>query len=1440
MKKRYFIMVLGICCVFISIAMFGYGGGGSVFDPGVTGGQTSNISVKMNMLNYSDGSSYVSIPSGISGRVNISVKSIKANKEVANKTVDFNAGFLTFDNEIPVHDTYSVSVRANLHYKANDTYEVVWAGVSPEIYVYSNEETAQRSIANEAQVGLKFLTIEFVKLYPAKLVFEPELPLAELVKGTVIPPFKVKVIEQFGNVLPTAAGDVTVGLHSGAFKSGIFTKSLSAGVASFDEMGVAELIADSQGFVKLEASYSGVTGYSQPMKAIGAIIPNASVAGYLNDTTTATASAAAANSGSAINKASTAKAPIAGKQVFLIADNVEYQAVTDLNGFYKFDIRLSGDLAPVKLTFQGTSGPIVSSFGAAKGKTQIVIVKVDPSGAVRIQKAFLEGNYTEAQDLGVIEKLVSDEIARIRSSATGVTGLSGRVILAGDSGLSGVSVTIKESGDSAVSGAGGVFSIQPPSGLKAGNYNIGAEMPGFIGSSIPVNVTEDDYGFSYDGSIISISEKPNSPPAITGLSISGVTGEINLTYSISDPDSDLCGVEVYYSLDGGLSYFNKASVSGDVSGVSSGSGKNIIWHSTADFLSNQTSVRLKLIPADPKVQGAAVESSVFQVNNLSLTENKIPAISGVMATVDSGEVSLAFSLADGDNDSCSIEFYYSVDGGTSLVRSINFTNNARFFPGQNSIVWNSLKDVKTNQKNVKVRLVPNDSKTSGSWGESQTFALNNLINTPPAASNLMVSGLKGNILLAYDIIDLDQNLCTAEVYFSINGGASFKKALGITGDTKEITGGTGKKIVWNSKLDIADNAEGVIIKIVPSDEFGYGSEAISSPVPVYNSGFRPQISNLSTAGSSEKIIISYDILDKDSGLCTVEVSFSKDDGTTFTKTANISGDTSVVMIAGTAATAKKIIWNSFADFKTNESKVKVKLTSYDETGAGTEAVSLVFAVNNIGFRPVVSNFTTIGASGEITLKYDLADADSSPCFISVQYSINNSAYIKTLNLTGETSEISAGTGKSLIWNSKADISGLANNVTLKLIAADMAGTGTETVSLPFTVNNNSTPIASNLKTAGNTGNITVSYDLADPNSDTCSVELYYSIDGGTNYKKSTSVSGAVANVAPGAGNKLIWNSTGDIGQQNVSNIKVKILPYDAFEAGMPAESTAFSINNYVQITPTLQSAEFVYFSGGPGYALKMTFNTSVAGSSPDLNKIFINNTSLFSYQGGAPSLAPSRNSVMRIIQSDVSGNIVTVRLNILDKFQQCFGINGDFIVNSDLTPNGLIFQAGNGIKSGTGNEVAANIQPYKVHPLLEAAMLTYNNNTGNLDIKSGVSMPSGISSGYVEVFISSIIPADTTSPTFTTIDSSLAWSASEMVTGAPHPAGSRVYYRFNSTSAVKKSEWVDYGPIPNSPALFGSGNIAWSNVNSQVYIKNTKIGSKNSRIKVYENLYNAP
>ncbi len=1446
MKNIYFMQVLTVLSVFILLAVSGCGGGdgGSAIDLGARSGQNSSISVKMNMLNYSEGTSFVSIPAGITGRVNIIVKSVKTKKEVANKTVDFNAGFLTFDNEIPIHDTYSVSIKANLHYRSNDTYEVVWTGVSKEIYLYSNEETAQKTLANEVQIGLKFLTIEFVKLYPAKLVFEPELPLTELVKGTIIPPFKVKVLEQYGNVLPTASGDIKVSLHSGTFKNGMVTKSLSAGIAKFGEISVSELVADGQGQAKLEANYSGVIGYSQPMKAIGAITPNASVTGYLSDATTTPASAplnSAVSGSNGKGPAYSVKAPMAGKQVFLIADNVEYQTVTDLNGFYKFDIKLSSDMAPVKLTVEGPAGPIVSNMSATKGKTQIVIVKVDASGNVRLQKAVLEGNYSEAQDIGVIEKLVEAEIIKIRSSATGVTGVSGRIVSTVDgSGVPGVSVNIKENGESTVSGPGGVFNLSPAAGLKAGNYNIVAAKLDFIDNAIAVNVTEDDYGFSYDGSLISLNEKPMTPPVLTNLSVSGVTGEINITYSINDPEpTDLCGVEVYYSIDGGLSYFNQASVSGDVSNISSGSGKKIVWHSTSDFLSKQSSIRLKLIPFDRRIQGTPVESDVFEVDNLSLTDNKVPVITSVIASGNSGEIQLSFDLADGDNDSCSIELYYSLDDGASLKRSINIKDIAnRLFPGNNlSVVWDSYNDIKTNQKSVKVRLVPNDSKTSGSWGESQVFELNNLINTPPAVSNLKASGIKGDISLTYDIIDLDNNLCTAEVYFSTDG-VSFKQALNLTGDTKEIESGTGKKLVWNSRSDIADNFESVIIKVVPSDEYGYGSEAVSDPVPVYNFGFRPHISNLSTSGSDNNITLTYDILDKDGELATVEVYYSTNGGAAFTKAVEISGDTSVVMIAGTLSPAKKIIWNSIKDFKTNESNVKVKLTPSDEAGAGTDAVSLAFAVNNAGFRPVISNFTTIGTSGEITLKYDLVDADSSPCFIEVQYSINNSVFTKTLNLIGETAEIMAGIGKSLIWNSKADIAGTASGVTVKLTAADAGGPGTDTVSLPFAVNNSTAPIASNVITAGNSGNITITYDLADANNDSCSVELYYSTDGGVNYKKSANISGAIANVAPGIGNKLTWNTYGDLGQQNFSGVKVKVVPYDAFIAGTPVESAAFGVSNFIPIVPVFQKAEFTLFNGGP--ALKMTFDTSVSGSTLDLNKIFINNATLDSFQGSAaPAMrAPSQNGVMRITSPgpDISGNVVTVNLSTISPFQKCFGINGDFI------SDGLKFLAGNGVKSGTGNEVAVNTQPYKIYPLIEDAMIIYNNATGKFNPKTSILSPDGIQ-GHIDVIVSSVPPNDTTNPAFSTNpeQSLISWSPDVFtVPGAPYPAGQRVYYRFNSTASVKKSEWADYGPIPDAPALFGSGNIAWSNPRSQVDVKTTRIGSKKSRIKIYENLYSGP
>ncbi|MGA1871683.1 MAG: hypothetical protein ACMUJM_24410 [bacterium] len=111
--------------------------------------------------------------------------------------------------------------------------------------------------------------------------------------------------------------------------------------------------------------------------------------------------------------------------------------------------------------------------------------------------------------------------------------------------------------------------------------------------------------------------------------------------------------------------------------------------------------------------------------------------------------------------------------------------------------------------------------------------------------------------------------------------------------------------------------------------------------------------------------------------------------------------------------------------------------------------------------PVVSNITISGigigdgGTGDITITYDLEDADNETCSIIVEYQGGSVGTTWTeAGITGEISGITPGANKSFIWRSAAYETGYnADNYKIKIIPNDGTVTGTVGISSAFAINN---------------------------------------------------------------------------------------------------------------------------------------------------------------------------------------------------------------------------------------------------------------------------------------------------------------------------------------------------------------------------------------------------
>jgi hypothetical protein len=121
------------------------------------------------------------------------------------------------------------------------------------------------------------------------------------------------------------------------------------------------------------------------------------------------------------------------------------------------------------------------------------------------------------------------------------------------------------------------------------------------------------------------------------------------------------------------------------------------------------------------------------------------------------------------------------------------------------------------------------------------------------------------------------------------------------------------------------------------------------------------------------------------------------------------------------------------------------------------------------------------------------------------------------------------------------------------------------------------------------GNVTITYSLADAESDACGIQAQYSLDGGTTWTAATQASGGdgtagLASSPAGTAHAFVWNSTADLGSSNNSAVKIRITPTDADGTGTPATTDAFAVDDLysVQIVtdPQTSNIEYQMWEGG--------------------------------------------------------------------------------------------------------------------------------------------------------------------------------------------------------------------------------------------------------------------
>lgn len=116
---------------------------------------------------------------------------------------------------------------------------------------------------------------------------------------------------------------------------------------------------------------------------------------------------------------------------------------------------------------------------------------------------------------------------------------------------------------------------------------------------------------------------------------------------------------------------------------------------------------------------------------------------------------------------------------------------------------------------------------------------------------------------------------------------------------------------------------------------------------------------------------------------------------------------------------------------------------------------------------------------------------------------------------------------------------------------------------------NTAPVASiSTPTATQNGNIAIGYTLIDVDTDSCTVNIAYSIDGGSSFAAAARGQGGdaltnlTASSTTATSHTFVWDSVKDIGETVYEHVQIRVIPTDSYGVtGAPAVTSDFRVNN---------------------------------------------------------------------------------------------------------------------------------------------------------------------------------------------------------------------------------------------------------------------------------------
>jgi len=225
------------------------------------------------------------------------------------------------------------------------------------------------------------------------------------------------------------------------------------------------------------------------------------------------------------------------------------------------------------------------------------------------------------------------------------------------------------------------------------------------------------------------------------------TDSINITFVLSDAESDMISIHVEFKLPDSTSW-NEATVFGAESGFNKNSYNSFIsWESYRDIPDYYGIVDMRITPSDLD-EGVADTVSIF-------VDNVITTISlGDYIDEQSDSVNINYDINNSAKIPVNLNVEYSVDSGSSwaIAAIIGDTTDIDSTSYSGTIIWDSFNDLPNFESNtVRLKVTPYENK-SGIPIETYDFHLDN--NLPPSV-NITIADDTSNVFVNIQILAED-------------------------------------------------------------------------------------------------------------------------------------------------------------------------------------------------------------------------------------------------------------------------------------------------------------------------------------------------------------------------------------------------------------------------------------------------------------------------------------------------------------------------------------------------------------------------------------------------------------------------------------------------------------------------------------------------------------